>query len=98
MASATYVRRAGQHVAERIRPVPGSPDAQRLAALAADPASGWQCEDVPVPGSAPLASRPPQAADKAAWVTWAVACGADKTEAGGMSKAALIEQYKGGDA
>lgn len=95
---ATYVRRAGQHVAERVRPVPGSPDAQRLAAAADDPESPWQREDVPVPGSAPLASRPPQAAPVADWRAWAVACGANQADAEQATKAQLIEQYGRGDA
>jgi hypothetical protein len=96
MVVPTYVRRVGHLVAERIRPEPGSPDAQRLAALADDPSSGWQCEAVPEP--APPAGRPPQAADKAAWVAYAVTCGADQAEAEGATKAALIEQYGKGDA
>jgi hypothetical protein len=85
-----FVRRAGAHVAERIRPVPGSPDAQRLAAAADDPESPWQREDVPEP---PPAGRPPQSADKAAWVAYAVARGAEQAAAEAMTKAQLIEQY-----
>lgn len=98
MVAPTYVRRSGQHVAERVRPAPGSPDAQRLAAAADDPESPWQREDVPVPGSAPLAARPPQAAPVAEWRTWAVACGATQDDADAATKAALIEQYGKGDA
>jgi hypothetical protein len=98
MVAETYVRRAGQHVAERVRPALGSPDAQRLAAAADDPESPWQREDVPVPGSAPLAARPPQAAPKDDWVSWAVACGAGEVAADLMTKQQLIEQYGRGDA
>lgn len=39
--------------------------------------------------------RPPQAAPKDAWVTYAVAQGADQTEAEGMTKADLISTYGG---
>lgn len=94
----TYVRSAGSHVAQRVRPAPGSEDAQRLAALADDPSSGWRVQAVPVPGSAPLSARPPQAADKAVWVAWAVTCGADQAEADAATKAALIDTYGRGDA
>jgi hypothetical protein len=97
MGAVTYVRRAGQHMAERIRPVPGSPDEQRLSALADDPSSPWHVEDEPEPVTEP-AGRPPQAADKAAWITWAVACGAEQADAEAATKAALIEQYGKGDA
>lgn len=48
-------------------------------------------EPVPVP-------RPAQAADKAAWVAWAVQCGAEQAEAEAATKADLIEQYGKGDA
>jgi hypothetical protein len=90
--SDTFVRWSGHHVAERIRPVPGSPDAQRLAALADDPSSNWQREAVPEPAAEP-AGRPPQAADKAAWVAYA-----DQQDPGdhsGLTKAELISQYGG---
>lgn len=93
MDQPTYVRMSGHHVAERIRPVPGSDDAQRLAALADDPSSGWSREDVPEPVQP--AGRPPQAAAKDLWVAYAVACGADQSEAEGMTKADLITQYGG---
>lgn len=45
---AVYVRTAGDHVAERVKPEPGSDDAARLEQLAADPASGWRVEDAEV--------------------------------------------------
>lgn len=93
-----YVRSAGPHVAQRVRPAPGSEDAQRLAALADDPSSGWRVEAVPVSGSAPLAGRPPQAAPVAEWRAWAVACGAGQAEVDAATKAQLIDQYGRGDA
>lgn len=45
---ATYIRGAGGHVAERVRPEPGSDDETRYEQLAADPASGWRVEDAEV--------------------------------------------------
>ena len=42
MAGVMYVRGSGGHVAERVRPAEGSPEATELQALAADPASGWR--------------------------------------------------------
>lgn len=92
----TYVRCSGPHVAERLRPASGTEDAQRLAALADDPSSGWRVEDEPEPAAEQSpAGRPPQAAAKDAWVAYAVTCGADQTRAEGMTKADLITQYGG---
>lgn len=89
--AAAYVRWSGHHVAERIRPVPGTGDEQRLAVLADDPSSDWTREAVPEPEQP--AGRPAQAADKAAWVAWAVTQGADQTDAEAATKAALFEAY-----
>ncbi|MFE3197169.1 hypothetical protein [Embleya sp. NPDC059237] len=44
---------------------------------------------------APPTERPAPSAPKAAWVGWAVACGADPETADGMTKADLIEKYGG---
>ena len=55
--AATYERCAGGHVAERIRPVPGSPDEQRLAVLAADPGSDWRRIPDPEPETTTAPSR-----------------------------------------
>lgn len=97
MTAATFVRMAGHLVAERIRPVPGSPDAQRLAAAVDDPSSPWLIEAVPEPEPEQVpAGRPAQAADKAAWVVYADA--QDPADHSGLTKQQLIEQYgKGGD-
>ena len=43
--------------------------------------------------AAPPDKAPPQAAAKAEWVGWAVACGADPDAAEAMTKADLIEKY-----
>lgn len=97
MAAGTYVRWSGHHVAERIRPAPDTEDAQRLARLAEDPEQPWQL--VPYDSEQALTERPAQAAEKAAWVAWAVASGAAQTEAEGMTKADLIARFgKDGDA
>lgn len=48
-----YERFAGGYVAERVRPVPGSEEAEQYEELAADPASGWRRVDdgqAPEPG------------------------------------------------
>lgn len=45
---AVYIRTAGDHVAERVKPEPGSDDAARLEELVADLASGWRVEDAEV--------------------------------------------------
>lgn len=52
---ATYERRSGEHVAESVRPEPGSEEEAALAALAEDPASGWQSIEEPKPKRAPRA-------------------------------------------
>lgn len=49
MAGVTYERGSGGHVAERVRPAEGSAEAAELAALAADPASGWRAIPDPEP-------------------------------------------------
>lgn len=42
---------------------------------------------------APPTKRPADSAPKAAWVAWAVACGADPEEASGANKGDLVERY-----
>lgn len=37
-----YERGSGGHIAERVSPVPGSEEAERYEALAADPTSDWR--------------------------------------------------------
>lgn len=68
-----------------------------VAALAYFRRRGYGIEEAA--GGKPTGSgRPPQAADKAAWVAYAVTCGADQAEAEGATKATLIDQYGKGDA
>ncbi|MEV8623405.1 hypothetical protein [Streptomyces sp. NPDC051079] len=88
-----YVRGSGPYTAERVRPVPGSPAAEEYAALAADPVSGWRAVAEEPPA---LAGPPAKSAAKGDWVTWAVAQGADETEAEASTKTDLIDAY-GGD-
>ncbi|MEV1204439.1 hypothetical protein [Microbispora rosea] len=46
---ALYERTSGDHVAERVRPVPGSDEETRLERLAADRTDGWRrVDDEPV--------------------------------------------------
>lgn len=99
MGAGTFIRSAGSHVAERIRPAAGTPEESDLAALAADPASDWQHIADPEPEPAGPPARPPQSAPVADWRAWAVACGAGEVAADLLTKPQLIEQYgKGGDA
>lgn len=88
-----YVRASGPYIAERVRPVPGSPEAGVYAALAADPASGWRevADEPPAP-----AGPPAKSAAKAEWVAWAVVQGADQAEAEKATKDDLISAYGGG--
>lgn len=46
---ALYERRAGEYVAESVRPEPGSEEEAALAVLAEDPASDWRLVDEPAP-------------------------------------------------
>jgi hypothetical protein len=86
-----YLRVSGGTVAERVRPEPGSREADRLAALAADPASGWQAAPAPGPHSDGPPQRPAQSAAKDAWLAYANS--QDPADHSGMTKAQLIEQY-----
>ncbi|MGW8762365.1 hypothetical protein ACWGN5_07680 [Streptomyces sp. NPDC055815] len=93
-----YVRASGPYVAERVRPVPGSPEAEAYAALAADPGSGWRAVAVEPPALvAPSAPEPPaKSATKAEWVAYAITLGADEGGAEQATKDTLITTY-GGD-
>lgn len=107
MAGATYERGSGGHVAERIRPVPGSADDEHMQVLAADPASGWRRipdpDEVPAedpdggdpkdPADGPPPDRPAKSASKADWVTYAVAQGVDPAEADAATRDALVERF-----
>lgn len=89
-----YQRTNGGHVAESLRPVPGSEEAAELEQLAADPASGWRAvAEEPAPAAGP----PAKSATKGEWVAYAVSQGADEAEAEKTTKDELISAY-GGDA
>lgn len=54
---ATYERMSGDHVAERVRPAPGSDEEARLERLAATRTDGWRrVDDAPAPAK-PKPSR-----------------------------------------
>lgn len=91
---AIYERGSGGHIAERLRPVPGSEEAERLAALAEDPASGWRCAE---PDAEPVeVTRPAKSASKADWVAYAVAQGAEQDEAESMTRDELAALFADG--
>lgn len=101
----TYVRGSGPHTAERVRPEPGSAEAERFAALAADPGSGWRLDLDPMdpPGDgggegesgSGVVQRPARSASKADWLAYANA--QDPADHSGLTKDQLIEQYGSGD-
>ena len=93
---AIYERCTGGHVAERVRPMPGSDEAEQFAALAADPDSGWRCAE---PDPAPESAGPPaKSAAKAEWVAYAVAQGVEQDEAEGLKRDELVALFtEGGD-
>lgn len=59
MIVAIYQRGAGQHVAERVQPEPGSPEEQRLAELVARGEGGWQRVEDEAPAIEPGPQDPP---------------------------------------
>lgn len=91
-----YERFNGGQVAERVRPVPGSKDAERYAALAEDPASGWKCAE---PDAAPEPpARPAKSASKAVWVEYAVSQGVSEGDAEKATRDELAALFAdGGD-
>lgn len=95
---AIYERFTGGQVAERIRPIPGSDEADRYAALAEDESSGWRCSE---PDRAPeptVLERPAKSASKADWKAYAVQEGIDEAEAEKATRDELAAKYAdGGD-
>ncbi|MCM2394356.1 hypothetical protein [Streptomyces albipurpureus] len=92
---AVYERGVGPHVAERVRPAPG-PEAERYAALAADPASGWRCAE-PDPAPEPVEPKhPTKSASKADWKAYAVAQGMAEEDAEKATRDELAAQYTEG--
>lgn len=95
---AIYERSSGGHPAERVRPVPGSGEAEQYAALASDPESGWRCvEPDPVPEPEPVVlERPAKSASKADWLAYAVQEGMDEDEAEKATRDELAARYADG--
>lgn len=93
---ATYVRGTGPHIAERIRPAPGSDEETALQSLADDPGSGWtRINDQP---PAEPVKRPAKSASKADWVAYAVSQGATEADANSATRDELAARYEDGDA
>ena len=96
---AVYERGSGAHVAERVRPVPGSEEAERYAALAAASGSGWRCVEAdPEPEEdeqEPRLERPAKSAVKADWVAYAQAVAPETGGLDELTKEQLIELYGG---
>lgn len=106
---ATYERGAGSHVAERLRPVPGSDEEGRLDALADDPSSPWRriddepltpvIDDPPPPPAtppAPAGNLPNRSASKSDWFAFAVADGMDEDLADKATRDELAAIYHNG--
>ncbi|MFD3574769.1 hypothetical protein [Streptomyces sp. NPDC058644] len=95
---AIYERGSGSHVAERVQPVPGSEDAERYAALAEDPASGWRCATPDLEPEPVEPDRPGKSASKADWKAYAISQGLDEEAAEKATRDELAAWYAhGGD-
>ena len=94
---AVYERGSGGHVAERVRPEPGSESAEKYAALAAAPGSGWRCVEPDVEPETTVTERPAKSAVKADWVAYAQAVDPQTGGLDELTKDQLIELYGGED-
>lgn len=95
---AIYERGSGGHVAERVQPVPGSEEADRYAALAEDPASGWRCATADREPDPVELARPGKSASKADWKAYAIGQGMDEDDAEKATRDELAARYAdGGD-
>jgi hypothetical protein len=90
---ALYERGSGGHVAERVRPEPGSPEADELERLADDPSTAWRRVVFLEPTTADDVKAPAKSATKPEWVAYAVAQGAVQADAEALTTRQLIEQY-----
>jgi hypothetical protein len=102
---ATYERGAGDHIAERLRPVPGSDEEARLNTLADDPSTDWRrIDDEPL---TPVTSDPPtpvvvdpkapaRSASKSDWFVYAVSRGLGEDEADKLTRDQLVELFLDG--
>ena len=89
---AVYQRGAGDHVAERVQPEPGSDEEQRLDDLVARGEGGWHRVAEEAPSAA---DRPAKSAPKAAWLAYAQAVDPDTGGLDELTKDQLIELYGG---
>lgn len=90
---AVYQRGAGDHVAERVQPEPGSDEEQRLEDLAARGEGGWhRVAEAETPSAA---ERPAKSAPKAAWLAYAQAVDPETDGLEELTKEQLIELYSG---
>jgi hypothetical protein len=89
---AIYERHPGPGQVEREHTVDGSERDAELSALVAEGVNGWTVFTPAAPEPEAL-TRPADSAVKAAWVAWAIACGADEADAEKLTKPQLIEQF-----
>jgi len=89
---AVYQRGAGDHVAERVQPEPGSEEEQRLDELVAKGEGGWHRVAEAEPKKP---ERPTKSAPKADWVAYAQAVDPETGGLDELTKDQLIELYGG---
>jgi hypothetical protein len=95
---AIYQRGAGDHIAERVQPEPGSEEEQRLEGLTARVEGGWHRVDDEAPAEPEpvVLERPAKSASKTDWVAYAVQQGADQVEAASKTRDELAELFADG--
>ncbi|MFC9847789.1 hypothetical protein ACFWFF_01565 [Streptomyces sp. NPDC060223] len=96
---AIYQRGAGDYVAERVQPEPGSEEEQRLDELVSRGEGGWHVVNAPAPEpeAAPVVlERPAKSASKADWKAYAVQEGLDEDEAEKATRDDLAARYADG--
>lgn len=107
---AVYVRGSGRHVAERVRPAPGSEQESRLEGLVASGAGWRRLDDEPEPGPAGppagggeggsgpgVVQRPARSAPKADWMAYAHQVAPEGAGIDGLTKDELIDRYGKGE-
>lgn len=90
-----YQRGAGDHVAERVQPEPGSAEEQRLEDLVARGEDGWHRVAEAEPQKP---ERPAKSANKDEWIAYARTRAQDSDEEAaidGLTKDELIAKYGG---
>lgn len=95
---AIFQRGAGDHIAERVQPEPGSEEEQRLEGLVTRGEGGWYMVDEPKAAPEPeVLERPAKSASKADWKAYAVQEGMDEEEADKATRDELAAKYADGD-